>query len=57
MDINNINNNSPRTSYTHLEWPLPPRHLKLPTRPGEGLARVLYNTVGDFLLLISTLLR
>ncbi|MDB4369181.1 hypothetical protein N9Z56_01260, partial [bacterium] len=24
MDLNNINNNSPRTTYTHLEWsPLP----------------------------------
>ncbi len=48
MDINNINNNSPRTTYTHLEWSYPPCHLKLPTRPGEDLTDVLYNTVGDF---------
>ena len=24
MDLNNINNNSPRTTYTHLEWSPPP---------------------------------
>ena len=48
MDLNNINNNSPRTSYTHLEWSPPPCHLKLPTPPGEQLADVLYNKAGDF---------
>ena len=26
----------------------PPRHLKLPTPPGEDAAEVLYNTVRDF---------
>jgi hypothetical protein len=29
-------------------FPRHPCHLKLPTRPGEELADVLYNTVGDF---------
>ena len=27
-----------------------PRHLKLPTPPGEELSEVLYNTVRDFLV-------
>jgi len=29
MDLNNINNNSPRTTYTHLEWPLL-KHIVVP---------------------------
>ncbi len=29
---------------------IPPRHLKRPTPPGEELAEVLYNTMGDFLV-------
>jgi hypothetical protein len=38
-------------------FPRPPRHLKLPTQPGEHSARALYNTVGDFFALIWGLLR
>lgn len=34
-----------------------PRHLKLPTRPGEYFAHAIYNTVGDFLDLTWVRLR
>ena len=38
-------------------FPRPPRHLKLPTPPGEELAHALYNMVRDFFGLIWVRLR